>query len=65
MQPTDRLLTIREVVSLIRLSKPTIYKLIGLGQFPRQVHLAEHRVIWLESEVRAWIAARAAQRRVS
>ena len=62
VEPTDRLLTIREVVNVTRLSKPTIYKLIGCDRFPRQVRLSSYRVTWLDSEVRAWIAAQAAKR---
>jgi len=62
MTTEDQLLTVREVAVLTRLSKPTIYKLIGLRRFPRQVPLAPQRVVWLRSEVLAWVASRAAQR---
>ena len=62
MNANDQLLTVREVTKLTRLSKPTIYKLISAGRFPRQVHLAPQRVVWLRSEVLAWIAKQAAAR---
>ena len=62
MDPNDSLLTLRDVVALTRLSKPTIYKFISAGCFPRQIHLAPQRVVWLRSEVLAWIADQAAQR---
>jgi prophage regulatory protein len=58
----DQLLNVREVAALTRLSKPTIYKFIAERRFPRQVHLGSHRVVWLRSEVLAWIAHRAGQR---
>ena len=62
MDTDDQLLTICEVISLTRLSKPTIYKFISAGRFPRQLHLAPQRVVWLRSEVLAWVAGRAAER---
>ena len=62
MEPNDRLLTIEEVGSRLRLSKPTIYKLIRQGQFPKQLRLCANKVAWIEREVDEWIAARAAAR---
>ena len=62
MNAGDQLLTLREVTKLTRLSKPTIYKFIARGHFPRQIHLAPQRVVWLHSEVLAWIAEQAARR---
>lgn len=62
MQANDRLLTIEEVGSRLRLSKPTIYKLIRQGQFPKQLRLCANKVVWIEREVDEWIAARAEAR---
>ena len=62
MDPNDNLLALRDVVALTRLSKPTIYKFIARGHFPRQIHLAPQRVVWLHSEVLAWVAEQAARR---
>lgn len=53
------LLTVEEVAALTRLSKPTIYKLVKRGEFPRQLRLCANKVAWLEREVTAWIATRA------
>lgn len=55
----DTLLTIEEVAVRTRLSKPTIYKLIRRGDFPKQLRLCANKVAWLEREVSDWIAARA------
>ncbi len=41
------------------LSRSTLYQYIQDGQFPRPVSLGARAVGWLESEVNAWIAARA------
>ncbi|MBM0207412.1 AlpA family phage regulatory protein [Micromonospora sp. STR1s_5] len=62
MHPSDSLLVLRDVVALTRLSKPTIYKLVAAGRFPRQLRLGSQRVVWLHSEVLGWIAEQAAQR---
>lgn len=62
MPNTDILLTIEEVAERTRLSKPTIYKLIRSGSFPRQLRLCANKVAWLEREVGEWIAARAEAR---
>lgn len=59
MLSSDTLLTIEEVEKRVRLSKPTIYKLIRAGQFPRQLRLCANKVAWLEREIDDWVAARA------
>lgn len=62
METDDRLLTMKEVSGLTRLSKPTIYKMIGEGSFPKQVRLGLNKVAWLRSEVLGWIGKRAEAR---
>jgi prophage regulatory protein len=62
METDDRLLTMKEVGGLTRLSKPTIYKLIGKGRFPKQVRLGPNKVAWLRSEVLGWIGEKAEAR---
>ncbi|WP_417206730.1 helix-turn-helix transcriptional regulator [Antarctobacter sp.] len=62
MPDADTLLTIEEVAVRTRLSKPTIYKLIRQGDFPRQLRLCANKVAWLEREVSDWVAARAEAR---
>ncbi len=54
----DKLLTMDQLRELVPFSKVHVYRLIQLGEFPRQVHLTERRVAWIESEVRTWIAER-------
>ncbi len=56
-----RLLHLKEVLSRTSLSRTTIYRLMGLGQFPKSVALGS-RVAWVESEVQEWIDARIAAR---
>lgn len=57
-----RLLKIRDVISRVGLSKPTIYLRIKEGTFPRQVTLGPKSVAWIEGEVNDWIAAKMAER---
>lgn len=40
------------------LSKPTIYRLIGVGTFPSPIKLAARAVGWRKREVDQWLAAR-------
>lgn len=50
------------VVTLTSLSRPTIYRLIKLGKFPRQIRLSENAVGWDIGEVNCWIQQRKAMR---
>ncbi len=62
MPANDTLLTIEEVGARVRLSKPTIYKEIRFGRFPRQLRLCANKVAWIEREIDEWVAARAEAR---
>lgn len=58
----EKFLRLPEVKSRTGLSRSTIYALIAQNKFPRHVPLGMRCVGWLESEIDAWIAARAASR---
>jgi len=55
----DRMLTMRDLKSIIPYSKNHLYRLIAGGSFPAPIHLGPRRVAWFESEVNAWISGRA------
>lgn len=57
-----QIMRLPEVMNTVGLSKPSIYRLMGEGAFPRQVRLGAASVGWLRSEVEAWIAARVSAR---
>lgn len=59
----DKFLRLPEVKTRTGLSRSTIYALIGQEAFPRHVPLGLRCVGWLESEIDAWIVARAGSRR--
>jgi len=55
-------LTLIEVRELTSLSKPTIYKYIRDGMFPRQMRIGPNRVVWRASEIVAWLNLKAGDR---
>ena len=68
MQSLERILKVKEVAQQVGLARTAIYEREAAGLFPRRVVIARladgrpKRVGWLQSEVQAWIAARAAER---
>ena len=55
---TDRLLRLEEVVGRCALSKPTVYRYVKDGSFPRAVQVGPRAVRWRESEINAWLEGR-------
>lgn len=47
-----------EVLQTVGLSRPSIYRLMKLGEFPQQVKLGLLSVGWMRAEVAQWIAGR-------
>ena len=61
-QGDDRPLREREMMKLTGLSRTTIWRMERAGRFPKRVKIGERAVAWSEREVRAWLAARRADR---
>lgn len=59
---TAQILKIKEVRSLTKLSKASVYRLAKLGEFPAPIKLGERSSGWLESEIMDWINSRISQR---
>ncbi len=57
-----RLLRRKQVQERIGLSRSELYRLMGLGRFPRSVPLGERARAWVEEEIDAWILERIAAR---
>lgn len=53
-------LDLRGVIELTTLSQSTIYAMAKKGEFPKQRRIGSHRVVWLRSEVVAWLEAKLA-----
>ena len=49
------------VMQLTGLARSTIYKVMRLGRFPKQVHLTDQCVAWRSSDIDAWIASRSTE----
>lgn len=54
----ERLLRVPEVMQRTGLSRPTIYRWMVAGTFPKAIPIGASAVGWVESEIDAWIAAR-------
>ena len=52
------LLRISEVVQLLGISKPTVYRLMNEGKFPRPIRLSKARVAWLHADLEKWLESR-------
>ena len=52
----ERLLRVAEVMARTGLSRPTIYRWMPEGRFPKPVALGPSLIAWPESEINEWIA---------
>lgn len=53
-----QILRLREVVKRVGLSKPSIYRFLKDGLFPKPIRLGERAVGWPASEIDEWLANR-------
>jgi predicted DNA-binding transcriptional regulator AlpA len=53
--PTPRLLSEKDVVSRVGLSRSTVRKLVLSGDFPRPQQIGKNRMLYLEQHVSDWI----------
>ncbi len=56
---TDRLLRRRDVEAITAMSCSAIYVWMNAGKFPKPVVLGTRKVAWRESDIAAWLEARA------
>lgn len=61
----ERLLRMAEVRNRTALSRSAIYAYMATGAFPQPVSIGARSVAWIESDVKAWVAARIAGHRKS
>ena len=50
----DRFVRLKELITIIGLSKSTIYVLIAKDNFPKPIHLTKHTSVWRVSAVMTW-----------
>lgn len=58
---TTRFLRIKDVLSIVPVSRPTIYRLMEKGQFPKAVAIGAAR-LWPEHEINNWMKDRLEER---
>lgn len=51
-----------ELLNMLGLSDPTVYRMEKAGRFPKRLQLGGNSVGWLASEVEGWFSERAAAR---
>ncbi len=65
LQKSEYIIRLRQAILKTGLSRSTIYTLIKLGDFPKQIQLSPRTMGFLESEIDEWIAGRIASSRVA
>ena len=60
-----KILRLPKVLDRVGKSKASVYRDEAAGRFPKRISLGVNSVGWLESEIDAWIEARAAEREVA
>ena len=48
----------REVMELIRISRPTLYRWLQPGTFPKPIEIGPQKIAWRRDDVIDWIANR-------
>ena len=52
----DRYIRLRELAPMLGLGESTIYRLIKVNKFPKQIKLTERTSVWRLSVINQWIA---------
>lgn len=58
----QRIIRKPELLNMIGLSDPTIWRMEKDGKFPKRLRLGGNSCGWLESEISGWLTERAAAR---
>ena len=51
----ENLIRLREAMKITGFGRSQIYKLINIGEFPKQIQISPGSVAWLESELETWM----------
>jgi prophage regulatory protein len=54
---TERFLSVKSVLDRVCLSRTELYERIKQGAFPRTIALGPQKVVFIESQVEAWMKA--------
>ena len=61
----ERLLRLRDVLTIVRLSRAHVYNLIKQQVFPRPISLGSTCARWVQTEVQAWVGESIAAARMA
>jgi prophage regulatory protein len=53
-QQVQRILSTPEVLKILGISKPTLYRAMERGDFPRPIKITQNRVGWPDGIIREW-----------
>ena len=59
---SERYLSKSEVLERVRISDPTMYRLRRRREFPDPIELSPRKIVWIESEIEAWLQSRGRSR---
>lgn len=62
MEAIKKIIRKKELLNMLGLSGPTIWRMEQAGKFPRRLRLGGNSCGWLVSEIDEWIASRAEER---
>jgi prophage regulatory protein len=54
----ERLVCMKEAISIVRASRPTLYRWMKDGAFPKPVKLGKHMIAFREAELLHWLNSR-------
>ena len=54
----ENLIRLPGVMKITGFCRSQIYRLINIGEFPKQIHISPGSVAWLESELEDWMEQR-------
>ena len=57
-----QLLTLKEVIAVVGVSKATIYRMINKGEFPDSKKLGARTVRWENEEIQNWVESLSVER---
>ena len=60
----NKIIKLKQVMEMTTSCRTTIYRLIKIGEFPKQIKLAERSSGWLESEVLDYLEAKINNRHI-
>lgn len=56
--PSPRLMSMRDVTRLTTYARPSIYRLVKQGRFPKPIKLGDVKIAFRADEIEAWLDSR-------